>query len=189
MAKILKGFFSESEAIIFEATLFNFWPKGIDKRWFWLGFQALEKGGLTYYETDEEEGIVRERLTLLSMFYKEFCHVACFHACEYFTVMSKEEKENILKDLSENADDELEKVKNALIAYFGDVDILLNELWINCTEGSTNTIMRVAEIYDSYRAIPTRELINDQDMQNARDWLTLWNKDIKGFESFDLSGY
>ena len=149
----------------------------------------MEKAGLTYYETDEEETTVRERLTLLSVFYLEFCYVACFHVSEHFTFLNKEERETILSDLSDNADDELDTIKRALIAYFGNVDSLVNELWINCSEGSTNTLMRIAEISNSYRAIPMREMINDEDMKNARDWLTLWSKDIKDFDGLSLAGF
>ena len=72
MSQINQHFFSENDAKPFEEQLFNFWNKRIDKRWFWLAFQALEKAGLTYYETDDENILVRERMVILAIIYYEY---------------------------------------------------------------------------------------------------------------------
>ena len=81
-------FFPEEEAAIFEKQLFNFWQKGIDKRWFWLAFQALQNSGLTYFESEKQEMEVRERIVLLSVIYYEYCLKSQAAECPSFNALS-----------------------------------------------------------------------------------------------------
>lgn len=179
MNRITKGFFTESEAKYFEEHFFNFWPKNIDKRWFWMAFQALEKGGLTYFESDEEEMIVRERLVLLAVFYYEFCHHSAFHESEHFNYWDEEFINEVKKDISPNADDLLLEIKMALIQYFGDEQIVIDELWLNCTEGKSNTLIPFSKVVIEN----SNDNINKED---AEVWFFGWNVSIDNMEGISL---
>lgn len=179
MTRITKEFFSEKEAKKFEEQLFNFWPKSIDKRWFWLAFQALEKTGLTYYETDEEEMQIRERLTLLAIFYYEFCHVSAFHESEHFKYWSTDLIKEIKKDFSSEVDDQLFNIRKALISYFGSEQNVISELWLSCLEGSLNCLIPV---FKNNNAIEE----NNVNKKDAEDWFIGWGIGIEDFMGISL---
>lgn len=185
MDRIKKAFFPEKEAIPFARELAFVWPKGIAMNWFWLAFQALEKAGLTYYETDDEEMQVRERLTLLAVFYYEFCHISAFHESENFTYWNDETIYKFKNDFSGNVDDQLFDVRNALIKYFGDEEEVVTELWINCLEGDSNCFIKLKEKIQLHK-----ELVNTRQLEinniKVKDWFVGWGKGIDDFEGISL---
>ena len=179
MDKITKSFFSEKEAEVFVNHFFNCWPKNIDKRWFWLAFQALEKRGLTYYESDQEEMYVRQRLVLLGVLYYEFCHVSGFHESENFNYWSPEMIQQVQKDFYPNVEEEFFEIKKALIHYFGTEDGVIEELWINCLEGSTNGIL-------PYSRFPQAAADNSVLREEAESWFISWDGGIEEFMGISI---
>lgn len=179
MGHITKGFFPESEAKFFEQHYFNFWPKGIDKRWFWLAFQAMEKGGLTYYESEEEEMDVREMLALLAVFYYEYCHESAACESENFNLWPSTFIEDVKKDFSIRVDDLLFEIWGALVSYFGDENKVADELWFNCTEGSTNCLVPINKI-------SVASWDNDYLKEKAEGWFTGGGFEIKGFMGMSI---
>lgn len=141
MSKVNQRFLLEDEAIYFEEQFFNFWPKGIDKRWFWLAFQALEKSGLTYFESEKEEFTVRERLVLLAVIYYEYCHRSAAHESENFNFWGEDFILSIKKDFSDNVEQNISEIRNALIKYFKSEKGVTDELWLSCIEGQNNLIL------------------------------------------------
>ena len=176
-----KGCFPESEAKYFEEKFFNFWPKYIDKRWFWLAFQALENAGLTYYETEKEKVKVRERLVLLGVLYNEFCHVTAAHESEHFTNWSEEIVNEIKKDLFYEANEMLTEIRNALVSYFGSEFDVVNELWITCIEGEANCMFTQRKIEMEFSEF-AKENVNKKDGEN---WFI---GGIFSFEDFECMG-
>lgn len=142
-----KGFFSESEALKFEKQLFTFWPKGIDKRWFWLAFQSLEKAGFTYYQTDDEEIMVRERLVCIGLIYYEYCHQCAAHEYSTFNYWNTELIVQLKNDFSVWINDRIYDVQKALLLYLGSSENVTDELWVNCIEGRCNTILPYKQIH------------------------------------------
>lgn len=177
MKRISKGFFAESEALKFEQDLFNFWPKGIDKRWFWLAFQALESSGLTYYESDSEEIAVRERLVLLAVLYYEYCHHSSSTGGEHFKCWTEEQLNQIRKDLSSDAFEELLIIQEALNVYFGSKEMVTDELWLNCMEGENNCLIP----HHMVKIEPSEKNVFKSDGEN---WYKgVWN--LSGLDSFE----
>ena len=173
-----KGFFPESEAKTFEQRFFNFWPKYIDKRWFWLAFQTLENAGLTYYETDESEQNIRKRLVLMGVLYNEFCHVTAAHESENFDHWSEGITNEIKKNLSDRDNDELTKTRNALVGYFGNEYDVVNEMWITCIEGKTNCILS-----QRTRGLEFSEFSKeDVNKKDGEDWFIRGNFSLNGFQ-------
>lgn len=172
-------FFLEKDAIIFEQTYFNLWHKGIDKRWFWLAFQALEKSGLTYFENEVEEMIVRERLQVLAILYYEYCHRSAAHESEYFTYWTEDLINNIKNDLSGNVEEIIYEVKEALIKYFQTEKAVTDELWFNCFEGRNNIILPLSK----------KEIILSDvniNMTDAEEWFKSDIGNINHYEGISL---
>jgi hypothetical protein len=182
MNRTNKSFFTEAKVIAFAQDMVYLWPKGIAVNWLWIAFQALEKAGLTYYETEEDEMLVRERLTLLTVFYYEFCHISGKHESNNFSRWDDETIHRIKNDLSDEADDYLFEIRNALIKYFGNEEEVVAELWINCLEGSSNRFITLKEKIQLHK-----ELVNSSQLEinyvQVKDWFVGWKKGIDDFES------
>ena len=176
---IEKGFFPESKAKVFEEQFFNFWPKQQDKRWFWIAFQALEKAGLTYYETHDEEMLVRKRLVLLSLIYYEYAWQAAFHESENFTPWHEKFINQTLDELPKEADELFPKIFIALNDYFGSDFSVADELWLNCTEGEINRLFP----HNKIAIEPSNNNINKKD---GEDWYRGGNFYIAGLECISI---
>jgi hypothetical protein len=174
-----KGFFPESEAKVFEEQFFNFWPKQQDKRWFWIAFQALEKAGLTYYETMDEEMLVRERLVLIAIIYCEYSYQACFYGNQNFNCWPENLEDQISKDLTEETDELFPGIFNALNNYFGNSSEVADELWLNCTEGQINRLF-------PHNKIAIEPSYNNRYKQDAEYWYMGGDFSIKKMECVDL---
>lgn len=179
------SFFTEENTKTFANQLMAMWSKDIAKNWFWLGYQALEKAGLTYYETNQEEALVSERIVLLCIFYYEFCHISAFHESDNFRYLGEETIQSIKQDLSNNADDVLDEVRNALINYFGSEEQVIAELWINCLEGSSN---RFIPLEEKSKLLNELNFTNpyDPNQSRARTWFVGWNKGLGDFEGISI---
>ncbi len=185
MERTNKSFFTEAKVIAFAQDLVYLWPKGIAVNWLWIAFQALEKAGLTYYETEDEEMLVRERLTLLTLFYYEFCHISAKHESKNFSRWDDATIHRIKNDLSDEADDYLFEIRKALINYFGGEEQVVAELWINCVEGASNCLMKQEDKQKIYN-VAIKEELHDQNYYDARDWFVGWDKGIDDFESIAI---
>ena len=179
MSQINQHFFSENDAKPFEEQLFNFWNKRIDKRWFWLAFQALEKAGLTYYETDDENILVRERMVILAIIYYEYCHRSAAHESENFTYWREDMILEIKKYFSDNISDHILEVRLALIKYFTFEVTVTDELWLNCFEGRNNIILP----FDKKSKVLSENNINKTD---AEEWFFGGKDEIDSYESISL---
>lgn len=165
--KMSNHFFPESEAAIFVEEMFGMWPKKIAHRIFWLSFQALQKSGFTYFENDEEEMLVRERIRMIGVLYYEFCHQSAAHESENFSHWSPVLCEQIRKEFNAESDDCMWEVKEALTEYLSHGDELLGvnvvrEMWLNCEEGRRNVIIPIGRV-----VFPTSE---DPNYEQARTW-------------------
>jgi hypothetical protein len=185
MERIRKSFFEEQSTFPFAELLKILWPKQIALNWFWIAFQAIEKSGLTYYETELEEMKVRERLSLLVIFYYEFCHISASHESSSFTYWDEQTIMQLKKDLSAEADDLLFEVREALIKYFGSEEKVLAELWINCIEGSNNCFIRMDEKAKLFDLFCDREY-NDFLHVQVRSWFVGWETGILAFHGISL---
>jgi len=139
--------------------------KGIDKRWFWLAFQALEKAGLTYYETEKEEFVVRERLVLLAVIYYEYCHRSAAHESKNFNSWDGDFILSMKKDFSDNVNQNIFEIRNALIKYFKSEKEVTDELWLNCFEGQNNLIVPFAKKWELLA-----ESEDDYNRTKAEEW-------------------
>lgn len=179
--RISKNFFPEVEAISFLDQMFNVWPKKIAHRIFWQGFQALEKSGLTYYETEEEEILVRERIRMIGVIYYEFCHQSAAHESENFSYWSPELGEHIRKEFNEHTDDRIWEVRKALIEYMdaGDYDgeKVIQEMWLNCEEGKNNIIL-------PHDILSRTNPEDDLNYKDARTWWIGGNMSVDTLEGF-----
>jgi hypothetical protein len=172
-------FLTEDIALKFETLLFNFWDKGIDKRWFWLSFQALEKFGLTYFESSEEEMMVRERLVLLGVIYYEYCFRSGLHESEHFNYWDEPLITSINLDFSEDVSDNILDVKRALTSYFKTEEGVTNELWINCYEGSHNKILKTSDIF---KALEDKSY----ERNEGENWFKGIIDDLQDYEGISL---
>lgn len=179
------SFFQENDALPFAEDLASLWPKGIASDWFWLGFQALEKSGLTYFENEEEQIKVRVRLTLLTIFYYEFCHQSAFHESEFFTYWDAEFILQLKKDVISSTPDDLKEIHHALIDYFGSEEKALAELWINCLEGSTNKYLRLEAKLLTYEKILT-DTLDAVKYRDVRAWFLNDNIVLDDYEGIAL---
>lgn len=185
MIRLSKAFFKEEEAMLFCNRVKLLWNKPVAENWFWLGFQALEKAGMTYYETETEEMKVRERISLLIIFYYEFCHISIMHESENFNYWDENFIMELKADMSEDVDETLFEIKNTLISYFGGELETLAELWVNCLEGNYNCYLKLNEKNRIYELVTSGEY-NDINFDRAKTWLIGWNVDINSFESMLL---
>ena len=166
-------YFTKKQAEVFENQLMNFWQNKNDKRWFWLGFQALEKSGLTYYENDQEEMMVRERLVILCIIYYEYC-IQNGYNISTFKDWDAELIYKIKRDFSVGFSDQMLEVTNALIKYFGDEQIVSFELNYNCEEGQANRFFRLNEMLGA----------NDFDFEKQSEsdfWSAIYKYDYHSF--------
>jgi hypothetical protein len=176
MNQINQRFFREADAIFFENHYFNFWHKGIDKRWFWLAFQALEKAGLTYYETEKEEVVVRERLVILAILYYEYCYRSAAHESENFNFWDQDLVFTIKRDFSNNVSENIIGVRNALVNYFKSEKGVTDELWLSCFEGQNNLIVPFAKKWELLS-----ESEDDYNKTKAEEW---FNGCIDGIDEY-----
>ena len=137
-SRIPKGFFSEEEALVFAEFTCNCFPKGVMYRWFWLGFQALQKAGLTYYETDHQEMSVRLRVHFMTLVFYEYCHKVNIADTDAFQSWNEEFLMELFRDLY---DEDLDNVHEALIAYFKSAENLETEMWALSQEGRFNILI------------------------------------------------
>jgi hypothetical protein len=184
MDRIKKSFFPETKVISFAQDMVYLWPKGIAVNWLWIAFQALEKAGLTCYESEEEEMQVRERITLLTVLYYEFCHISAKHKSDNFTYWDEDTIHRIKNDLSDEADEYLFEIRKALINYFGGEEQVVAELWINCLEGQSNSLMKLEDKIKIYTESTEHEP-DDINFKKVRDWFVLWDKEIDDFEGLE----
>ena len=185
MERVTKSFFKEEDVLPFTEDLKGLWPKQIALNWFWLAFQALEKSGLTYYETESDENRVRERLTALVIFYYEFCHISAKHESSNFSYWNELTIRRLKNDLSDNADERLFEVRKALIQYFGSEEKVLAELWINSLEGSNNCLISLNEKLNLAQLIANDKLDN-VNYCDVRTWFIGWPKGIEDFEGIAI---
>ncbi len=185
MERVQKSFYEEREALPFTECLIDLWPKQIALNWFWTAFQALENSGLTYFETELEETKVQERLSALAVLYYEMCHISAKHESSNFSHWREETINEIKNDLTDEADDRLFEVKQALIKYFGSEEKVLAELWINFLEGSTNCIIKMEEKIKLYELI-INERMDDVNFIDLRDWFIGWTKGIEEYEGIAI---
>ncbi len=147
--------------------------------------ERTEKAGLTYYKTEEDEILVRERITLLTVFYYEFCHISAKNESENFTPWDEETINRIKNDLSDEADDYLLEIRTALINYFGGEEQVIAELWINCAEGASNCFMKLEDKMKLHK-----ELVNTNELKveyaDAKNWFVDWDKGIDDFKSIAI---
>jgi len=184
MDRTSKAFFTELEAEPFVEDLAIIWPKRIAQNWFWLGFQALEKSGLTYYESEQEEIMVRERLNLLVIFYYEFCHISAMHESENFIYRNHNVIDRLKSEIPNNGDDLLFEIRIALIKYFGGEEKVLAELWINCLEGSTSRFLKIEDKIQLYEKIVNIKYENENvNYSEVRNWFTGGLTGVSSFES------
>lgn len=185
MENTQKSFFNEENAALFEEPFFSLWPKRIALNWFWIAFQALESSGDTYYETDDQEIVVREKLTLLFILYYEFCYISAKHESSNFKYCDEQTIKRLKNDISENADDHLFAIRKSLIKYFGSEEKVIAELWINCVEGANNCFMKMEVKNKMFNQI----INSDYDDVNYRDvlsWFIAWNNSIEDFEGIAI---
>jgi hypothetical protein len=171
----MNRFFSENDALIFEQQLFNFWSKCIDKRWFWLAFQALQKAGLTYYESDNEEMEVRERITLLAVIYYEYCIKSSFHESDHFNHLKPELINTLIADFSEDVNGNIIKNSRALVNYFDSEENVTNHLWLNCYEGANNLIVKLNDFGACLK--------ENYHKNKAENWFKFGIGDIDNYDS------
>ena len=163
-------FFNELEAERLAQTLFTFWPKGTDMRWFYLAYQALEKSGLTYFENDLEEMIVRERIVWLSVYYYEFCYQTAFHESPFFQPWNFRVINEVKRDLQKR-ETEVYKIHEALNKYWGNERRIFAELWINCEEGAQNIVKRLEDSTYWHDGIVSEHIILNFNMEKGLEWV------------------
>lgn len=185
--KIQKSFFEEKDVLPFTNLIKDLWPKGLALNWFWLAFQALEKAGLTYYESDEEEMNVRERIVLLIVIYYEFCHVSAMNESPNFNQWEEKTIRNVKNDFSKDVNDLLLEVKKALVSYFGSEETALAELWINCIEGSNNTLIKTDEKNEMLFHIATSGYeLQNINYERAHTWFIGWSNGVEDYEGISI---
>lgn len=178
-------FFSETEAEKLAQNLFTFWAKGIAMRWFYLAFQALEKSGLTYFETEEEEMKVRERIVLLAVYYHEFCYQSNYHQSPFFIFWDQATIQKIKSDLNYN-ETELRNIHQALNRYWGSEMKIFAELWVNCQEGAQNRVKQLADSTYLYNGIVSENAQQHFNMERGLNWIISRECILENYEAFRI---
>lgn len=178
-------FFDELEAERLAQTLFTFWPKGIAMRWFYLAFQALEKSGLTYFETEAEEMAVRLRIIWLSVFYYEFCYQTAFHESVMFRNWQPEMIHEIKKDLAKS-ETEAKNVYDALNKYWKNELNIFAELWINCEEGAQNILKKLEDSTYLYHGIVGDHIRLHFNMEQGFKWVMRQECSLDYYKSMSI---
>lgn len=126
--------------------LLGIWDNQVAILWAGLVTRAFNKNGLLYYESHEQEMVVRERLILSAVFYREILNQLAFHDSEYFSSWDHRLEATLKNDFSAEVDDNLQDVKNALINFFGSGRELLANIYLNCRQGDSNLIYTLEEL-------------------------------------------
>jgi len=87
--------------------------------------------------------------------------------------------QEVNRDFYPNIEEEFFEIKNALIHYFGTEDGVIEELWINCLEGSTNSIL-------PYSRFPQAAVDNSVLREEAESWFTGWDGGIEEFMGISI---
>jgi hypothetical protein len=98
---------------------FNFWEDGEDLLWFKQCFPSLERHGLMSFFSEEEEMVVRGRITMLALFYGE-CIERVFHDGPRLSEENFKEIFDVERDVIE---EELIKMVSALVEDIGLLEI------------------------------------------------------------------
>lgn len=137
-SRLPSGFFTVEEAQPFANSSCNCLPKAIMHRWFWLGFQAMQKAGLTYYETNHEEIKVRHRINMMNLVFYEYCHITGVSEYDFFMLWEQEFLMDLFKDLY---NEDISILYKALIGYFETPENLEKEMWTISQEGEYNLLI------------------------------------------------
>ncbi len=105
------------EARIIIDHYFSFWRDGEDKVWAKMHWHAIENAGLTIYRTDEEEIVVRSRISILALIYQEFCELIEYSQFTdtYFKPLQEHHYKEIFSDSIEKIDEQIYLVLAALL--------------------------------------------------------------------------